>query len=510
MNFSNFSLAKEDEGSYTISHPNGKSMNISKKGLSEKAHEIISKLQKPKSYAEGGGVADDAIDQFVNQDQAPAPEASEGVLTPQMQQSLANIAQPSASEVPIGATPSQSIPPAMPQVQQDPLVQQKLSTEDLLNKQQTTAQQYGKDLAAAESQKQNAFNEFNNFNKNRKTQEQLQQELQAKDDAFAQAFMKKQVDPDHYWKNKSTGSKISSAIGLLFSGIGSGMSGQENLALKQINQAIANDIDAQKNNEGKAKTVWDMNRHAMGSALAAHAATENQMYTAAQAKLMQAGAGVESANAKLKVGDMINQIEQQKVQNRTMLGLLNQGQSASNGTIKADPASLVNQFVPEAQRAKALDEIGKAQHVAKSQGQMLDYFDQAAKENTILRTGANPFGQLRTPAAMTNLQALAQPLIKDEAGRPNEIQQKIFYNLLPHPGDTDSKIAEKRNGLVQYMGNFSESPTFKAATGLDLNKFQSANTNTLQAQPKNDQYMAWAQANPQNPLAQKYLKANGG
>jgi hypothetical protein len=74
-------------------------------------------------------------------------------------------------------------------------------------------------------------------------------DLSRKREAAQDRFMSMEVDPENYWQSQSTGSKITKGIGMLLSGIGSGMQGGgENLALKQINQAIADDIAAQRDN----------------------------------------------------------------------------------------------------------------------------------------------------------------------------------------------------------------------------------------------------------------------
>lgn len=54
------------------------------------------------------------------------------------------------------------------------------------------------------------------------------------------------IDPNNFFSSKSDMGKVSTAIGLLLGGIGGGLTGQENPALKFLNQNIDRDIDAQK------------------------------------------------------------------------------------------------------------------------------------------------------------------------------------------------------------------------------------------------------------------------
>ena len=57
-----------------------------------------------------------------------------------------------------------------------------------------------------------------------------------------------QIDPNRWWNQKSTGSKIASAIAMLFSGAGAGVSGHPEMALNALNSIIDQDIQAQKFN----------------------------------------------------------------------------------------------------------------------------------------------------------------------------------------------------------------------------------------------------------------------
>jgi hypothetical protein len=59
------------------------------------------------------------------------------------------------------------------------------------------------------------------------------------------------VNPNRYWENLGTGGKITSAIGMILGGMGSGLTGGPNHAFEAIQNAIGRDIDAQKANIGK-------------------------------------------------------------------------------------------------------------------------------------------------------------------------------------------------------------------------------------------------------------------
>jgi hypothetical protein len=70
-------------------------------------------------------------------------------------------------------------------------------------------------------------------------------------DAMERDLLDAKVNPNQFFESKDTGQKILAGIGMLFSGIGSGLTGKPNLAMDVINRAIDRDIDAQKFNINK-------------------------------------------------------------------------------------------------------------------------------------------------------------------------------------------------------------------------------------------------------------------
>lgn len=65
------------------------------------------------------------------------------------------------------------------------------------------------------------------------------------------------VDPSRFWLNKSTGEKILAGVSIFLGGFGAGLTGGPNQALGIINQAIVNDIEAQKAELEKKQRGFD-------------------------------------------------------------------------------------------------------------------------------------------------------------------------------------------------------------------------------------------------------------
>jgi hypothetical protein len=68
-------------------------------------------------------------------------------------------------------------------------------------------------------------------------------------------IMQDKIDPRRFISNMSTGNKIGTAIGLILGGIGAGLTGGENVVLKQLNNYIEQDLYAQKAELGKKESL---------------------------------------------------------------------------------------------------------------------------------------------------------------------------------------------------------------------------------------------------------------
>lgn len=484
MQLHDFSLLKEDDESYHLKHPSGKKLVVSKKGMTEKAHGAISMLKKPQNLDDGGPVAPQSYNIEGEQFTGPAPAPADGMTggtTSDLDLGPApSSPQPASTGVPASAGP-------------DPLVQKELDTEDLLNKQQKDL----KDLAGAEgaegNQKAAAYADFLAKQSQLKTPNEIVDENKAKDDALMKAYADDKLDPNRYLHSMSTGNKVSAGIGMILGSIGSAQTGQPNYAWQKMQSAINNDIDAQKNDQSRTMNLWKMNREALGDDMKANLATQNQLLTGVQAKVMKASALAQGPQAKFKAQQMIDQIEQQKIQNRMRLGLLQQGQQPGGGNLMSvDPAQLVPSMVPADQQKQVYTEIGQAQAAVKNRQALLENFEKANQENSILgRAGRLGF----TPPSIKSLNALADPLIHDNEGRINELEQQHIQALWPSPGDQAATVKAKRQALENFIDHKTVGVTAKG-NGIDLSHFASTN----------------AQASPdiQTMNGVKYQKVQGG
>jgi len=92
----------------------------------------------------------------------------------------------------------------------------------------------------------------------RSMEAQRQQDLkgaQAFIDQHVQNVQDAKIDPNQFWHDKSTASQVATGLGLILSGIGSGLTGGPNLAAQFLQRNIDRDIDAQKAQLGKEENL---------------------------------------------------------------------------------------------------------------------------------------------------------------------------------------------------------------------------------------------------------------
>lgn len=450
MNLQDFSLLKEDDHSYTVGHPSGRSMQVDKRGLSEKAHQVIQRLKPAQKMADGG-------------EPEVAPEPEEGAPEEPIQ------------DVDLQKTPgpddaTEETPAPAPAAADDS------GSTDLnapLKQTEGAIQAAGDAEQQAAGQTQGASSEAAQGISELKPANQIAQEADVANQKIATALAdpSNKLDGGRWFHNLDTSHKIATGIGVVLGGIGAGLTGQPNMALGIVNNAIDRDMESQRNDQSNKMNLWKMNREQSQSDIEANIHTQNQLLAVANQKIAAAAAGAQGPQAAARAAQLILPIKQQMVQNNRLLGLLKGSDT--------DPQQLVPYLVPKEQQPEVSKQIGQAQAASKNENQMLQLFDQASKENTVAKTGA---GLLRTPGSMLTLTALGDPLIHDQDGRVNEFEKKDFQGLLPAPGDSDEKINQKRRGLQMFINNKKSAPLAKA-NNIDISRFNSTKTKTNNYQP---------------------------
>ena len=297
------------------------------------------------------------------------------------------------------------------------------------------------------------------------------------------------INPSHYMENMNAGSKVSTAIGLILGGLGGGIAGQGNPALEYLNKQIDRDIASQRDDLGNKQNLLTALMHQYGN----RAAAENMFHAIRREALAdqigEAAAKSKSAQAQAAAQTAVGTLKQQAIPY-----ILRANALKAQGESSTSPESAIPYVVPEAHQKEAYKEAAQAANANKIRNEMLQHFDKAAEENTILgRAGRLGFA----PPSIKAMNALALPLIHDQEGRVNEFEQKTLQDLMPAPGDAAATQAAKRQGLIQFMNQKSETPI--------LNSF---GIKTAPAIPKGIQ--SEVAANPLLQLAAQRKMRNSG
>jgi len=531
MELKNFKLKKEDEKHYHIEHPSGKMIMVPKKGLSEKAHKIIKMCSGGEiaMMAEGGEgkvppalAVDDAAPEAAPEAPAqqnnpgdfditdPANQAIQpsppqhfapswfGTGSPQalldkmkpylgpgwqnmkLDDNMAN-PEPAAGEAKVPSQPSveQALGEVPSAKSPNVFATHNMDINAALREQKRGVQAEADAIA-------NEGNAENELYKNTMaaydelpSQNELVANNKAASDALYQAYADKKIDPNHFFTNMSTGNKIASGIALFLGGMSTPFTHQGNPALGIIENAIARDIDAQKNDQTHAHNLWTMNRQALGTDLAANIATQSQLLTGLKYKVDQAASQFKGPIAQAKAMQLKAQIDQQIAANNYRLSFM-QGDTKEGKTDPNYPEKYVafsDMFKTPEEQKMALEEIKDRKNLKTIANPSLQAFDDASKEVRPMTGGVNTSGTAFIPGMLSPAQkvwqGLAHTTVKEVEGTA---RQAAFDNLdksfMPQFGDDDSTIARKRAGYINYLQSKSSAP-FNSSRGNDLDRYES-------------------------------------
>lgn len=493
FDLSQFKKVHEDQKEATLEHPGGHRIVISKRGLNKKLRQQLSSIPIH-NLAEGGFSDDGSIDQYLSQnqttleppqpmqDRSPASQpmattsSQPAALQPQQAQPIKLgdifnkysaipttfrpeepstrpvIAMAAPTNPIIGTRAPQSSPPPpdskyfnmMAQgnkEQMDAVNQTARAQADIANNKASLYGGQSVDLQKLHSQYQPIYNGLN-------------QELASN----IQDLKSGHIDPNHYWNDKTTGGKVASAIGLILGGIGGGLLGQENPALRFLNAQIDRDIESQKADLGRKESVYSANLKMLGNAQDAENMSR-AFYKDLYANKIEEAMTKSQSPIALAAGK--SAIGQLKFERAPMLEQTALRQSAMRSLSQGNltPAQRIRLTVPEKEQGAALKELQSAQN-AQTQGKsIMGAFDNANQENTV----SNRIQHLGfEPASVPALQNLLMPLLKDSEGRINESELQRMDSLIPRPGDSSHKIDTKRKALQDFIKERSSRPILDA------------------------------------------------
>lgn len=527
LNLSKMQKVAGDEHSSTFKHPDGHHMVI--------AHHAVSALQRKQlegipvqKLAEGsvdGPVSDDNKSVFDELDRPqPQPTGVDSPSTPGMvpvdlqkmptndqvdQNFISNPPLPeevqpqaeSENRSP-AAAPAQANQASQSPASNDALVGAYNQGQKAISEQQKIEEQKASGQAQVMSEdlnkRQNLEDEIQNTTKNFVDHQQK----------FMNDYQENHIDPKHYFQSMDTGQRVGTAISLFLGGFGSAFTGS-NPALDFINKQIDRDIQAQQSKKDDQKTLLGANQALYHDQVIAQNQTRinlNDIYDhkmqmeAAKVGTAQAKQAADAAHAKFAIEN--HDLMQKSAARAVALNAVKNG--------APDPAKLVPLLVPAEHQKEVFGQIEAAENTKKMSTDILKSFEDAAKENTVLKTGANPFGQIRTPGSVYSLHQAMQPTFKDLEGTVRQAaMDNTFKNITPMPGDSEHTLNQKRHALNGYLQSKMSAPTARAY-GIDLSKYNSTAPN-LHAGPSSMEGKTASNAKGERVIMQngKWVKYNG-
>lgn len=507
MDLSNFKILKEDDNNFHVGHPNGKSLMVAKAGLNEKSRMAIEKLKGAPQNLDSGGLAQSDIQglqQFAQNDSGQGQDVPVGDGPQAFGKTYLNDPQSAAIPSQVSPADAAALPaPVVPQpaargvASADPYQAEKAANLAGANVIGEKGKTESKDI-------QNTID----TNQALPSVIDIQNAGKVKDKQLEQAYIDQRIDPDRYWNNKNTGSKIAAGLGLILSGFGAGAAHQQNAAAQFIDEAINRDIESQKNDQSKAMNLWKMNREATGNDIAATLQTQNQNYIALKYKLDKASASFAGPQAQAAAQAANAVIDQKLAMNHQLLalnaGLHNQAGSGTEQEFQGN-LNVAQRLAPEQAKdaqSRYVPNVGVAQvpltpddrQELTNYSNLKKYLNQAIEFQTA-GPGAN-IGAWSGPsrgAATTIQQNIVSSInqLLDSKRAPNPETAKEWKSIVGNPGSFD--IFGTNAARLKQMAQDVSTRQQSAASNLGIKPFAMA--------PEASAAAAWLKANPNDPHA---------
>lgn len=257
------------------------------------------------------------------------------------------------------------------------------------------------------------------------------------------------IDPNAYMNKLSDGEKVGTVIGLVLSGLGSGLTGQPNMAMDFLNKQIERDIQAQTINLSKKGNLLHALQQQLGSLPAAQTALKAIYADQIAGKIAQAASKSQDpqvhARAQQAIQAMAGQVNPamvQLAQRQAVMGALQSGQ--------LNPAQAIPLMVPEHDRNKAFEELNKTQEVqqasAQIEQQMKKLYELTRPENRV----KNPIqsGQ-QINTLQTGLLAIGKPIF----GVLSAPEQELLKKAMTPTAFTNKKTLEANIEVIKQLAS---------------------------------------------------------
>lgn len=299
----------------------------------------------------------------------------------------------------------------------------------------------------AEAQALDAGQEM--LKKNLQDYQAKMEKLNAHRQELLQAYGSGEIDPNHYIGSMGTGKRIATGIGLILGGLGGALTGQENPALKMINLQIDRDIEAQKANLGKKKSLLEFNQQEYGNLRDAADATRIQMNDLVSHQLKVAAAKSMDPLAKARALQAVGKLEADNANMAATLTARNTVLSGK-GIDQIAPELKVTYGMPEGPaKTEAMKQLKDMQEAVSLRDDALEAFDKITKLQTLGSRLGSPLQSSRQIEAIEG--PVLDKLTKDTSGRVTPETVKLIKGIFSKVGNSPETIAQAKRSLNNLL-----------------------------------------------------------
>lgn len=474
MDLSKFKKVHADEHTSTLRHADGHEFKIAHSALKPELKKQIDALPH---FAEGGDIDPTPVAQNVEQAEGspnleiePISEMKPAEAAPNEQA----VRAPAAVSAPVSAPIPESPVNGLSQV-----TQQQLGALGEQRAGQMMQAQAAGELGDATAKRVDDYTQALKQNQERYDVEngRLIKERQALQQDIAAGH----IDPQKFIKNMSTGDKVMKAIGLVFGGMGAGLTHGPNLAAKYLEDQINRDIDAQKMEFTKKDNLLAHNLRESQDLRTATEMTRLHLNDTLSAHLKAEAAKTQSLQVKGQLLEIAGKFDLQSAQLQHQLALQKMmlGQAGSNDSESAFKAQTQylrmsgQDALAKDMEAKHVPGVGQASREvpAEAMKELIGRQDLQHKLHDLQAFSEKHSGDI-TPAVVAEGKAKAA-LVQDAYRRANaqgvfKESEKDFVETILHADPTQffAKYRAQKGYQQAIRDNMDSLNNLKQAYGL--------------------------------------------
>lgn len=284
------------------------------------------------------------------------------------------------------------------------------------------------------------------------------------------------IDPNRLWSNTSTGGKISASLGLIFGGLGAGMSHQPNLAAQFLEKTIDQDIEAQKADQSNKMNLYKLGLEKYKDAQSAHQFATLQASNILAGQIQQTAQKIGSPQALALAQQAIGELHMKYDPMRNELALkqvaLNYGQQGQPGQQASVQKAGVNTGKFNAFMNAGLYDEDTKKALMKEQSDYIkaknysdladDLFNTQTKNANYTNRGVLshlPSMRDSTKEYDAKTNSFLDKITKDLTGRVTPQSMENLKTSMPVAGDSPAVTAAKRQSIKDIIKTGYEFPT---------------------------------------------------